>query len=161
MCYHWLRQDKIRLLTKLKWVPTGHQCINNYNTMIEYLQYILMLILFVRLCVSVWGWGLWAGGELSELSCRLRHLPYVPRYKGGHRASSRSLQQWLHPNYGGQSLQHTRQPKMGLTHTHTNTGDVSCTDVYLNFLPVVAPVPETEDVLGWKLDHQLQGHNIW
>lgn len=32
--------------------------------------------------------------------------------------------------------------------TPTSTRDVSCTDVYLHFLPAVAPVPETEDALG-------------
>ena len=60
---------------------------------------------------SLWGRGVWAGGELPELSCRLWHLPHVHRDQGGHRAPSRSLQHRLHPNYGGQSESHT--------HTHT------------------------------------------
>lgn len=48
------------------------------------------------------------------------------------------------------------------THTHTHARNRrTCFMCWCLSNPAVAPVPETEDVLGWELDHQLQGHNIW
>ena len=115
----------------------------------------------VWLCFSVWGWRLWAGGKLSELPRRLRHLPDVHHYQGGHWAPCRALQQWLHPDHGGQSMLHRHTHAHTHTHTHTHTQTQEMLHVLMFiWTSSVAPVPETEDVLGWKLDHQLQEHNI-
>lgn len=89
-------------------------CLNRWSECFLHLWIQCYLKCIMCDCCSVWGWHLWAGGELSELSCRLWRLPHVHQCQSGHRASCYPLQQWLHSNHSGQSVQHT----VTSAHTH-------------------------------------------